>query len=128
MVATDFREDNNSTLNLRKIFLTVLAVYVLLIICFYFLAGEQLHIRQSRGNITMPAADAGAAELAQGVTVEQSFRAEIQRLQSVSVQWGTYYRPNSGTVTMELIRQSDADSQLLIGYDGKDSRFCGVSG
>ena len=50
----------------------------------------------------MPVADMGAAELVQGVTVEQSFTVDIQRLESVSVQWGAYYRANAGTVTMEL--------------------------
>lgn len=50
----------------------------------------------------MPAAEAGTVELVQGAVVEQTFSAEIQRLQSISIQWGTYYRPNAGTVTVEL--------------------------
>ena len=50
----------------------------------------------------MPAAEAGTVELVQGAVVEQTFSAEIQRLQSISIQWGTYYRANAGTVTVEL--------------------------
>ena len=98
---------NESGINLKKVSLTVLAVYVLLVIGFYFLAGEQLLYRSSRGSLAMPPSDAAAAELARGVMVEQSFRAKVQRLERVSVQWGTYYRPNSGTVTVELRRISD---------------------
>lgn len=41
-------------------------------------------------------------ELAAGNVVEQIFTAKIQRLERISVQWGTYYRPNAGTVVMEL--------------------------
>ena len=104
-------------INIKKIFLTVLAVYVALIVAFYFLAGEQLHYRESRGALEMPAADTGAAELAEGVTVEQFFHAKIQRMDRVSVQWGTYYRPNCGAVTMELARQQDGGVLMRETFD-----------
>ena len=81
--------------------------YVCLVVLVYFLMGYQLHFRTSRGNLEQPAAEAGTVELVQGAVVEQIFSVKIQRLQSVSVQWGTYYRTNSGTVTMELINQAD---------------------
>lgn len=89
-------------LNIQKIFLCAMAVYAVLIVSFYFLAGDQLHFRQSRGNLEMPTADTSAVELSGGAVIEQTFSANIQRLRTVSVQWGTYYRANSGTVTMEL--------------------------
>lgn len=108
---------NESGINLKKVSLTVLAIYVLLVISFYFLAGEQLLYRNSRGSLTMPPSDAAAAELTQGVMVEQSFQAKIQRLERVSVQWGTYYRPNSGTVTIELLRVSDGASLMEGSFD-----------
>ena len=49
--------------------------------------------------------------------VEQSFAARIQRLESVSVQWGTYYRPNAGTITMELIDASTGTVLLSGQFD-----------
>lgn len=98
---------NEFGINLKKIGLTAVAIYVLLAVGFYFLAGEQLLYRDSRGSFTMPPSDAAAAELTRGVIIEQRFQAKIQRLESVSAQWGTYYRPNSGTVRMELLRVSD---------------------
>ena len=88
--------------DLKRVFALCFAVYVVLIIAFYFLAGHQLHFRQSRGELAMPAAEAGTIELVQGTYVQQTFTAEIQRLERVSVQWGTYYRANAGTVTMAL--------------------------
>lgn len=35
--------------------------------------------------------------------VEQRFTTEIQRLEHIDIQWGTYYRANAGTVLAELI-------------------------
>ena len=64
--------------------------------------GDQLRFRESRGNLTQPVSEAGIVELAKGNVVEQKFSVKIQRLQSISVQWGTYYRSNNGTLFMEL--------------------------
>lgn len=85
----------------------VLAAYVLLVCVFRFLAGDQFLYRESKGNIMLQPAFAGAVELTDGVVVEQSFYPNIQRLQSVSVQWATYYRANSGHVALELFDLRD---------------------
>ena len=52
--------------DLKRVFALCFAVYAVLIIAFYFLAGDQLHFRRSRGEVTMPAAEAGTIELVQG--------------------------------------------------------------
>ena len=88
--------------DLKRVAALCLILYVLLITAFYLLAGDQLHYRRSRGELAMPAAEAGTIELVQGTYVQQTFTAKIQRLESVSVQWGTYYRANAGTATMAL--------------------------
>ena len=44
--------------DLKRVFALCFAVYAVLIIAFYFLAGDQLHFRRSRGEVTMPAAPA----------------------------------------------------------------------
>ena len=105
------------SVNLKKIFAICFAVYLLLTVAFYFLAGEQLHLRESRGNLAMPVADMGAVELVQGAVVEQTFSAEIQRLESVSVQWGTYYRPNFGVITMELYDLNSGNPLMTQTFD-----------
>lgn len=104
-------------INLKKIFCLTMAVYTVLIVSFYFLAGDQIRFRESRGDLALPAADASAAELSQGAVVEQRFHAKIQRLESVSVQWGTYYRHNAGTVTMELVRQDSGERLMAQTFD-----------
>lgn len=86
----------------RRLAVILLAGYLTAVMLFYFLAGEQLHLRESRGNIDILPAESGTVELVSGCTVEQQFTAKIQRLEQLSIQWGTYYRQNAGTVLIEL--------------------------
>ncbi|WP_312642524.1 ABC transporter permease [Hydrogenoanaerobacterium sp.] len=87
---------------LKKISTIMVLSYFFLSVVFYFLAGEQLHLRESRGNLNMPVANSGSIELVAGSRVEQIFVNEIQRLESISVAWGTYNRANTGTVFVDL--------------------------
>lgn len=101
---TDKVQDKETNMPLlRRLALVLVIGYIAAVILFYFLAGEQLHLRQSRDNLELPAADSGTVELVSGSVVEQRFTTEIQRLEQIDIQWGTYYRPNAGTVLAELI-------------------------
>lgn len=111
------RTGDGAPINIKKPLVIVVVTYLVLIVLFYWLAGDQLHYRASRGNFEQPPSDSGTVELIQGAVVEQTFTAKIQRLQSVSVQWGTYYRPNAGTVTMELLNLSDGSLVLSQNFD-----------
>ncbi len=101
------QEDKESMLRGKRAIFLFFAGYLFLIVLFYWAAGYQLHYRASRGNYEMPTAETVTVELTQGSVVEQTFKVKIQRLMDVSVQWGTYYRPNSGTATMELYNLLD---------------------
>lgn len=121
-------EKRQSTeIDLRRTIITGIVGYVCLVVLFYVLAGHQLHFRASRGNFPQPAAEAGTVELTEGAVVEQSFSVNIQRLQSISVQWGTYYRANSGTVTMEVIDQRDGTVVLSQEFDASSITEGGVT-
>lgn len=87
---------------LRRATMVLLIGYWMAVGLFYFLAGEQLHLRVSRGNMSLLPAESGTVELAAGTVVEQQFSADIQQLEQISIQWGTYYRQNAGTVLVEL--------------------------
>ena len=80
----------------QRLALILVIGYAAAVVLFYFLAGEQLHLRQSRDNLELPIADSGTVELVSGSAVEQRFTTEIQRLERIDIQWGTYYRPNAG--------------------------------
>ena len=85
-----------------KIGIIVILCYLFLSVSFYFLAGEQLHIRESRGNIEMPMAESVSTEIVSGSTVEQIFTTKIQSFESINILWGNYNRPNSGTAVIEV--------------------------
>lgn len=102
---------------LRQLALVLVVGYLALIVLFYLLAGEQLHLRQSRGDLNLPAADSGTIELANGSVVEQRFTTEIQRLEKISVQFGTYYRSNTGRVTMELYDMRTSSLLMTNSFD-----------
>lgn len=108
---------DTASVNIKKTVAIVAAFYIVLIFLFYWLAGDHLHYRASRGNFDQPPSEAGTVELVQGTMIEQAFTVKIQRLQSVSLQWGTYYRLNAGTVTMELLNQSDGSTLLCQNFD-----------
>lgn len=118
---------SNGEVNIPKFCIVLFSLYWALIVGFFFLAGEQLHLRQSRGELVLPAAEAGTVELTEGAVVEQVFAADIQRLQSVSVQWGTYYRPNAGTVTMELWNESTGALLLSQSFNAADIQEGGTT-
>ena len=110
------RHSQERPFRLGMVYIVMLILYALLVISFYFLAGKELHIRDSRGDLDLPVAETAAGELAQGVVIEQVFQADIQRFQTVSVQWTTYMRANAGIVTVELYdlrNQSLLASQTL---------------
>ena len=101
----------------KRFVATVVLLYGIAVILFYFLAGDQLHLRRSRGEVPMPVADSGTVELISGSIVEQTFTAQIQRLERIDIQWGTYYRPNAGRMYMELLDGRDGTVLLFQDFD-----------
>lgn len=96
-------------------------------ILFYFLAGEQLHFRQSRDNRPLPAADSGTVELAAGNVVEQYFMTEIQRLERIDIQWTTFYRPNAGMILAEIVDPRTNEVLLSQTFDAAGLQDGGVT-
>lgn len=112
---------------LRRLAALLVLVYLTAILLFYFLAGEQLHLRQSRHNLSLPIADSGTVELVVGSIVEQRFMTEIQRLEQIDVQWGTYYRPNAGMVLMELVDLRSDELLLSQAFDAAEIQEGGLT-
>ncbi len=121
------RKNSTTVPLLRRLAVGLVLTYAVLIVLFYYLAGEQLHLRKSRGDIDLPSAECGTIELCQGAMVEQEFAAKIQRLESVSVQWGTYYRPNTGTVTLELWNLQNGTLLISQNYDAASIQEGGLT-
>lgn len=111
----------------RRLALGLVIGYIATVVLFYFLAGEQLHLRQSRDNMVLPPADGGTVELIAGSVVEQYFFTEIQRLERIDIQWGTYYRPNAGTVLVELVDLRSGRVILSQGFDAAEIQEGGLT-
>lgn len=92
---------------LKQFSCVLLVFYLALALALPILMGEQLYLRQSRSNYSMAEATNGTGELVAGSDVEQTFTTDIHRLENISVLWATYNRQNSGTVYVELLRESD---------------------
>lgn len=110
------RHSQERPFRLGMVYIVMLILYALLVISFYFLAGKELLSGTPEEIWICLVAETAAGELAQGVVIEQVFQADIQRFQTVSVQWTTYMRANAGIVTVELYdlrNQSLLASQTL---------------
>lgn len=110
----------DTTIHIRRICAIIFVLYAALVTAFYYLAGDQLRFRDSRGNFRMPEAETGTLELTAGTVIEQRFSVPIQRLEAVSVQWGAYYRANSGTITMLLLRGDNGEELARHSFDAAD--------
>ena len=106
---------NAQRIKAGRLSLLLVAVYVFLVVLLYFLAGDQFRYRESRYNMAMPTSESAITELTKDVVIEEVFATSIDRIKTISVQWGTYYRANSGTITAELF--DTRDDSLLLSWD-----------
>lgn len=97
---------------LKKVAGVCVIGYLVLAVLFPLLAGEQLYLKKSKSNIDMPVPQSGTVELYAGNCIDQYFTTWIQRLETVSVRWGTFYRANAGTAVVELYNMET--EQLLL--------------
>lgn len=84
--------------------LIVVAVYIVLTVSLYFLMGEQLHFRNSRGNIDFSAKNV-PCDINDFSFVEQHFSAKIHRINSLSVKWYGHQPTDTATATVTLCRE-----------------------
>ena len=108
---------NSETINMKRISVILLICYFVLSIGFYFLADEKLLYCESAGEVILPNAETVATDLVAGTTVEQFFAVNINKLESISIQMGSYSRENYGTLTMELYSLEDNHILACEKYD-----------
>lgn len=92
---------------LKRIFISVFAIYAALTVSFYFLAGDQIRYRDSRFMEVMKEANKSTEELVKGTVIEQRFTNKVDRLKSVSFKVTTYYRDVHGLLYVELLDSSN---------------------
>ncbi|MDD6579580.1 MAG: ABC transporter permease [Lachnospiraceae bacterium] len=87
---------------LRRFYLGFILLYSCLVSVFYFLCGDQLLYRKSLSPILMKQSTSATDELSSEHTIKQVFMTAVERIDTVSIQWGTYYRQNTGTILIKL--------------------------
>lgn len=116
-------EEKNSfkkNINIKTLTIYTVCIYIIIALLFNYLAGDSLYFRNSRGNIEVYQATSGTIEFIEGSVIEQNFTAKIQKIQKISVIWGTYGRVNDGSVNVELINQRDGKIVAKKSFLAKD--------
>ena len=110
----------NNKIFLIKFYSMLIITYLFLINIFYFCMGDQLYYRDSKSAIQLPVATSGTIELSKGQKIKQVFMTAVERIDTVSVQWGTYYRPNVGIVHISLYIESTGEILMQQDYNIAD--------
>lgn len=92
----------------KKIGVIALLCFIVIAVGFYLIADEQLHFRSEQTDMLTPAAPIG--ELVKGTSVRQQFTADADELTGVSLQFSTYDRKNTATLS---VRIEDAAQNVL---------------
>ena len=103
---------------IKKIFISIIAIYTALVVSFYFIVGDELRYKESVNNIQMKEADSVSYEIYDKLHIEQSFVNTVDRINSVELVFTKFYKQLNGTLTIELLH----GSKLLLRntYDFKD--------
>lgn len=88
---------------IKKIFGIVLLVYAVFVVSFYFLSGEQLRYKESKGNIVMPEADSVTEEINNVTSVTQEFVNTVDNIEEIALVFTKFYREAEGKLTFYLI-------------------------
>ena len=84
----------------------VLFTYIVLTLCFYYLGGEQLHLRRiDTGNMVTPTDNVG--EILSDTVLRQQFSIDADTLTGVSVFTSCFERENSCTLHLAVCRSED---------------------
>lgn len=85
----------------RKGSVLVLTIYVVLVLAFYWVAGDQLRFRDEKTDAIHAAEPIG--ELVQGMEIRQPFTAQADEILSVDMLLSTYARENTARVAVEIV-------------------------
>lgn len=88
---------------IRNIFIGISVFYIIFVVAFYFIAGEQIKYKESNKVINMPDANSITDEITEDVVIEQTFINELDKMEEISLVFTANWRKNSGIVKIELL-------------------------
>lgn len=100
---------NREKITLVQVCIISVMIYFLLAAIFYYVGNEQ--IKYNNISSTMAATEKSIGEITDKVTIEQSFIAETDILNSVTIAIATYARENKGEWTVKLL---DSDKKVTL--------------
>lgn len=100
-------EKERKKLTLAQVCTVFILIYFIAAITLYFIAGDQFKYKKSVNNIISPEATTPIGELIKGSIVEQTFIANTDTVDSISLMFATFTRQNTGTVRVQLIDDSN---------------------
>lgn len=94
--------NNEYKLNIKKVCTIILIVYFLCIVLFYYIAGEQLFVRESTKNITDIKTEFITEELVTGSNISQTFIPQMDVMEKLNIRFATFNRINQGQLLVKL--------------------------
>lgn len=88
---------------IKKFYLLILVVYVVLVTSFYFLTGEQLHYTESNEKIAMLDADSITDEINNKTRISQVFTSTVDKVDQIEMVFTKGYQEGKGKVTIVLL-------------------------
>ena len=90
----------------KYILWSLLCIYAIVTIAFYFLGGQQLHVRDVRtDDMVTPTSDVN--EIVSGIVISQPFTIEADHITSVSLLTSTYGRENTCSLRVAICRGTE---------------------
>ena len=103
---------------IKKIFISVIAIYTTLVVSFYFVAGDELRFKESANNIQMKEADSVTEEITDKIWIEQNFINPVDVINSIELVFTKFYKQINGKLIIELIHNGSVISESS--YDFND--------
>ncbi|MBQ2582890.1 MAG: ABC transporter permease, partial [Erysipelotrichaceae bacterium] len=108
--------------NLKKVFIIAFLIYTVFSVSFYFLGGDQLKYRSSRGNIAMPEADFATDEIIAGTTLTQPFVNRVEDIDELSVSFAKLYKNAQGKITVYLYNDEEVLMKKTVDLSEMDEK------
>lgn len=99
--------DKKIEIDLKKSCILAILLYFILAVIFNYVAGEQLHYRASNGNISSIQGNTSTYEITNHFMVKQEFICKSDEIEYISLQFATFGRINTGSITIRLKDESN---------------------
>ncbi|WP_315072950.1 ABC transporter permease [uncultured Clostridium sp.] len=98
----------NYSINVKKISIILIIIYLVIGVGFYFVGGEQLQIGKSDASLSYGKADSTVGQILKDTKIEQDFSVSADMISQISIRTATYARVNSGNLFIKLIDKEDS--------------------